>query len=450
MYRESVATSVLVLMVASGCKSGTSEESRASVTSAVGPQGESGPQGKAGEPGPPGADGSDGAEGPAGPMGAPGEPGPAGPAGESGPQGPVGPAAGGLFWYGTLSTAPSEPKAGEGYYNSTDRVSYIYTGTTWEVLAQDGAPGLNGMPGVDGAPGQDGLPGEAGPPGPAGLDGSNGAQGPQGVAGAQGPAGTVYGLRAARFAGFTSAAFDGAQGGRQEMHALCAAEFSGSHLCHGAEYAMATPTDMVPAEGAWMDGSFNGVSVGSGFSCFHASMDFGRHSESSSSYNCLGWTSNASNVRAYRAAPSGCELDYCDDARPLACCSTPYHEQFAGYTTMQTTGNAGGRNQMHFICASEYPGSHMCWSGEFARANPSTDSPTGQAWVDGATDSNSDSPRIDCKASGENAGRYAASSSSYNCLGWTSDESTNQGYAMAATGCQRPSCDEEHPVACCL
>ena len=70
--------------------------------------------------------------------------------------------------------------------------------------------------------------------------------GPQGVAGSQGAGGMEYGEDAATFAGFTTATYSGAAGGREVMHARCAAAFAGSHLCHNSEYVMATPATIVP------------------------------------------------------------------------------------------------------------------------------------------------------------------------------------------------------------
>lgn len=46
-----------------------------------------------------------------------------------------------IIWKGTLATAPATPVAGWAYYNSTDKKSYIYDGTAWQILAQDGKDG---------------------------------------------------------------------------------------------------------------------------------------------------------------------------------------------------------------------------------------------------------------------------------------------------------------------
>ncbi|PWV56048.1 OmpA family protein [Chitinophaga sp. S165] len=51
-----------------------------------------------------------------------------------------------IVWLGTLATPPALPAAGQAYYNSTDKRSYIYDSTgvgtgTWQIMAQDGLPG---------------------------------------------------------------------------------------------------------------------------------------------------------------------------------------------------------------------------------------------------------------------------------------------------------------------
>ena len=49
-----------------------------------------------------------------------------------------------ITWKGSYSTAPSNPKAGWAYYNTTAKKSYIYDGSTWQIMAQDGADGASG------------------------------------------------------------------------------------------------------------------------------------------------------------------------------------------------------------------------------------------------------------------------------------------------------------------
>lgn len=43
-----------------------------------------------------------------------------------------------LIWKGNLDVAPADPEKGWAYYNSKDGISYVYTGSSWEVIARDG------------------------------------------------------------------------------------------------------------------------------------------------------------------------------------------------------------------------------------------------------------------------------------------------------------------------
>src|SRR5690554_3479749 len=92
-------------------------------------------------------DGTDGAIGAAGPQG------PQGPIGNTGPAGAPGTNGISINWLGTYTTAPTSPALNDGYYNSTDGVSYVWNGTAWQIVAQDGTDGIagtNGLPGADG------------------------------------------------------------------------------------------------------------------------------------------------------------------------------------------------------------------------------------------------------------------------------------------------------------
>ncbi len=53
-----------------------------------------------------------------------------------------------LPWKGSLSSAPQNPQAGDMYYNTTQKKSFIYDGTNWQVLAQDGQNGQDGQGGT--------------------------------------------------------------------------------------------------------------------------------------------------------------------------------------------------------------------------------------------------------------------------------------------------------------
>lgn len=56
----------------------------------------------------------------------------------------------GVNWLGTLTNEPTSASVNDAYYNSTDGVSYIYDGTNWTTLAQDGVDGNDGVDGQDG------------------------------------------------------------------------------------------------------------------------------------------------------------------------------------------------------------------------------------------------------------------------------------------------------------
>jgi hypothetical protein len=351
-----------------------------------------GPPGPPGEPGPPGPSGSAG--GPPGPQGAPGPPGPPGPVGAQGPAG------------------------------------------------ADGAPGLPGTMGATGPAGASGSPGPAGSPGAPGL------QGAQGVAGPQGPPGSLDGEDAAVFAGFTSTAVAGAIGGREQMHAACAAEFGGSHLCHIAEYNLTNSATPVPAAGAWIDDSATADGTASNV----ASRDAGR-SVGWSPYNCWSWSASDSawGLTLYPDGAFGIgSAASCSTPHVLACCATPYRERFRGFTTATTTGAAGGRTRMHSLCAQQFAGSHLCHIAEYERATPTTTPPTSGAWVD-------DSAVITAAGSVETAdglrraGRITSQADYANCDNWTAITAATalEGLAIEPVHAYSVSCAVARPLACC-
>jgi hypothetical protein len=55
-----------------------------------------------------------------------------------------------ILWQGSLNAAPSNPAAGWAYYDTTKKKSFIYDGTDWQVLAQDGNDGHDGQDGQSG------------------------------------------------------------------------------------------------------------------------------------------------------------------------------------------------------------------------------------------------------------------------------------------------------------
>src|SRR5690554_1334641 len=106
-----------------------------------------------------------GAQGPVGPQGPAGNDGATGPQGPQGPQGVPGTNGVAVNWLGSSATAPPTPALNDGYYNSTDGVSYVWNGSTWQIVAQDGS---------DGATGPQGPQGPIGNTGPQGIPGTNG------------------------------------------------------------------------------------------------------------------------------------------------------------------------------------------------------------------------------------------------------------------------------------
>lgn len=106
-----------------------------------------GPQGPQGIQGSTGPQGTQGLTGPQGPIGLTGNTGIQGIQGQQGVQGNTG-AAGlngiSLLWLGSYSATPTSPNLNEAYYDSSQKKSFVWNGTTWQILAQDGSPGPAG------------------------------------------------------------------------------------------------------------------------------------------------------------------------------------------------------------------------------------------------------------------------------------------------------------------
>ena len=112
-----------------------------------------GPQGPQGEQGTPGQDGQDGLNGQDGQNGINGQDGAQGPQGLPGINGVS------IVWLGTLTQVPNSQSLNEGYYNSTEKKSYIFDGLGWQIIAQDGATGATGATGPIGPQGLQGAAG---------------------------------------------------------------------------------------------------------------------------------------------------------------------------------------------------------------------------------------------------------------------------------------------------
>jgi hypothetical protein len=252
------------------------------------------------------------------------------------------------------------------------------------------------------------------------------------------------------FAGFTSATTNGAVGGREQMHARCAAEFAGAHLCHIAEYQLATSATPLPASGAWIDsssggdGAFEMASTSDGV----ATSRSGRHVAQHIYANCRSWTTT-NQASGLVVETSGAYTYSCSEQRPLACCTTPYRERFRGYTSATVTGAAGGRAAMHARCANELPGAHLCHVAEYHRATPTTSPPTSGAWIDGSGFALRDGGEIDSSVAAVNAGRWTGRSIYDNCTNWMDANATLSGTTIAPGLTFYSSCATARPLACC-
>ncbi|MBI5219967.1 MAG: tail fiber domain-containing protein [Bacteroidia bacterium] len=58
-----------------------------------------------------------------------------------------------ISWLGNLAAAPASPALNNVYYNTTDKKAYIFNGSSWDILAQDGVDGNTGPMGPQGAAG---------------------------------------------------------------------------------------------------------------------------------------------------------------------------------------------------------------------------------------------------------------------------------------------------------
>jgi outer membrane protein assembly factor BamB len=63
--------------------------------------------------------------------------------GSKGKQGPAGESGISINWLGSLDTAPSSPTENDAYYNTADGKSYIWDGSAWQVLAENGTDGIS-------------------------------------------------------------------------------------------------------------------------------------------------------------------------------------------------------------------------------------------------------------------------------------------------------------------
>lgn len=300
-----------------------------------------------------------------------------------------------------------------------------------------------------------GMQGPAGATGPAGPAGQ---QGPQGVPGSQGPPGSVYGEAASRFAGYTTTPISGVAGGREKLHAACAAAFPNAHLCHIAEYELSSSATPVPAAGAWIDAS-GGITGNSGTVAVAndlANADLGRFSGVLDFHNCENWTASSAGGNTTFGdimTPAGWTDVLCTTTHVLACCSTPFLEKFRGFTTATTTGVTSGRAAMHALCGTQFPGSHLCHIAEYERAQVTVSPPAAGAWIDasgyfetagGGTVAND--------AATSHVGRFSGVLDFHNCENWTAATAggnTTFGDVITPAGWTDVLCTTQHSLACC-
>jgi hypothetical protein len=229
-------------------------------------------------------------------------------------------------------------------------------------------------------------------------------------------------------------------GGRTGMHAACATAFSGSHLCHAAEYIQATSGDAPPSSGAWVDPStVTGSAIAN-----NGSVKAGRFS---GAYTCSGWNNTGGGDYGTIVNAKGTIDIYgdCSTARQLACCNTPTKARFAGFTAATTSGGAGGRFKMHALCATAFTGAHMCHASEYLRANSAASVPSGGAWLDPSTVNSTNIANTGVPDSARFIGAYT-------CSSWNNTGGGDYGTIVNELGAIDiyGDCSKARSVACCL
>jgi hypothetical protein len=120
----------------------------------------------------------------------------------------------------------------------------------------------------------------------------------------------------ASFAGFTTGTTTGAATGRWHMHALCAAQFTGSHMCHAAEFLRAGSATTVPTGGAWLDPSTVSGTAAANSGVPESARYIG-------SNVCSSWTSTGGGDYGTRVTESGSIDSFgdCSQSLAIACCN---------------------------------------------------------------------------------------------------------------------------------
>jgi hypothetical protein len=224
---------------------------------ATGPQGIQGVQGVQG---PMGTTGATGATGGTGLTGAPGTNGADGAAGQTGPQGPVANFMGAWVISTTYHAGDAVSETGSSYValgtnsNIDPATDVAGPGTTWAVLASQGAAGTNGNDGATGPQGIQGVQGVQGPMGTTGATGDTGLTGPPGPTGPQGMAGSngTDGAAGATGPQGPVANFTGPWVGSTTYHAGDAVSEAGSsYIALGTNVSVDPATDVAGPGTTW-------------------------------------------------------------------------------------------------------------------------------------------------------------------------------------------------------
>jgi hypothetical protein len=241
------------------------------------------------------------------------------------------------------------------------------------------------------------------------------------------------------------------------MHARCAAAFTGSHLCHVAEYQLANSATVPPAAGAWLDmsGGIDGFNGNATVSNEVANPDLGRYTGQLYLGNCDNWTAavdGSAPTSGETVKPFVATSQACTTSHVLACCSTPYVETFRGFTSTSVTGvRPGGRAEMHQLCGAQFAGSHMCHVGEYQRATPTASPPAGGAWLD-MTGFLRQSSSVSNEIASNHLGRYTGQLYQGNCDNWSTaidGSAPTSGETITTAGVTSAPCTTSRPVACC-
>lgn len=148
------------------------------------------------------------------------------------------------------------------------------------------------------------------------------------------------------------------------------------------------------------------------------------------------------------AGSTGAKGDPGPQGPPGPAGSGAYSEErgtFAGFTSMTYTGAiSGGRPGAHAVCATAFPGSHLCHASEYIQAESATAVPMSGAWVDPSTMDGDYTRMGGMPGSGRHVFGLA-------CSSWSTGATTATGYWVTTTGTLSSTgdCSASRAVACC-